>query len=71
LIGVATSIISAAYYFRIVRAMFLASAEEAPDRPAGEVAVSRTADAALAIALVATVAVGVGASLVMRALGWV
>jgi len=70
-IGALTSVVSAAYYFRIARSMFLAPTAEAPERPAGQIAPSRIADAAFVVALLATVAIGIAAAPVMTALGWV
>ncbi len=64
-LGVLTSVVSAGYYFRVVREMFFG------DEPAGIAALepAPTASLALAIAAIATVAIGVGASPLLAALG--
>ncbi len=65
-LGILTSVISAGYYFRVVREMFFA------ETPAGGAAVVEKAPAAaiaLALAVVATTAIGIGASPLLAALG--
>ncbi|MRR12405.1 NADH-quinone oxidoreductase subunit N, partial [bacterium] len=66
-VGVVASVLSAGYYFRIVRAMFAAPAEEtAAAEPAAR---SIASAAALALAVLAVLAVGLGAGPLSRALG--
>lgn len=72
-IAVATSVLSAAYYFRIIHAMFLAERPEAAPESgsvaAGAPSRSAASSAAIAIAVVATFALGIGASSALRWLG--
>lgn len=65
-VALIASVISAGYYFRVIRAMFSAVAA---DTPASEIARSRTAGLALLLAAVATVALGLGAGPVAAFLG--
>ncbi|MDZ4179433.1 MAG: NADH-quinone oxidoreductase subunit N [Coriobacteriia bacterium] len=69
IVGVVVSVVSAGYYFRVVRAMFQGVSAEEPADTAAAVAPAYTADAALAFALVATIALGIAAAPVMEALG--
>lgn len=65
-IAVLTSVVSAAYYLRIVRAAFFG--EEPEDRPA-PAGPSVTASAATALCVVATIALGLGAGPLLAWLG--
>lgn len=68
-VGVIASVISAGYYFRVVRAMFAPT----PDGETAQTAppTSRASAAALALAVIGVLAVGVAAGPVTRALGLV
>ncbi|HET6498197.1 MAG TPA: NADH-quinone oxidoreductase subunit N [Coriobacteriia bacterium] len=71
-LAVITSVVSAGYYFRIVREMFFGqdrSVEAVPGRGAEVVAEPRASVAALALLAFATVAIGVGASPLLGSLG--
>jgi len=65
-IAVLMSVVSAGYYFRIIREAFLRKREGRPAR----LAPSTGAAAALALAVIATFVVGVAASPLLRALGF-
>jgi len=66
-LAVLMSVVSAGYYFRVIRAMFLA---EEPSSQAAPAAPALAAHAALLVAVAATVAIGVGASPLLRLLGF-
>ncbi|MHB9003747.1 MAG: NADH-quinone oxidoreductase subunit N [Coriobacteriia bacterium] len=81
-IGVVASVLSAGYYFRVVRAMFSAPAEEnetaagedgsaeSPELPVGGVA-RHTTSVAFGISVLAAIGIGLGAGPLSRALGLV
>jgi NADH-quinone oxidoreductase subunit N len=67
ILGIVTSVVSAGYYFRIVREMFFG--EIVASQPASPVAEPRASAVALVLLLVATIAIGVGASPLLAGFG--
>jgi len=65
LVAIVMSVVSAGYYFRILREAFLRESAEVP----ATVARSLPASAALALAVLATLAMGLGAAPLLRSLG--
>ena len=65
-LAIVMSVVSAGYYFRVIREIFFGDAPESP----AEVERSIPASAALALCVLATVAIGLGASPLMQALGF-
>lgn len=65
LIAIVMSVVSAGYYFRIIREAFLRESAEEP----ATVVRSLPASAALALAVLATIAMGLGAAPLLRSLG--
>lgn len=69
-LAIVMSVVSAGYYFRVVRAMFFAGEPGESMTPASVPPRSVTASAAVGLAVFATFVIGVGASPLLRMLGF-